>query len=218
MDAWFLPIFYSYFYQGNFQAALDCSVPCDDNQPEYRCFKVLGNTYAHRRDYDTDVWSWYLLGNIYFQLQDYKTAVHYFQQLRKAREARGYMQWDNLYMEGIALVKLGHKEEGMKLIEKQLALLKKRKELGRTDAYEYHLAAIYSYLGEYDKALQHLKNYSKKIFYPDHKIIPFSFIQYDILFDPIRNNPEFKALLKQDQDEKAMARALILQNEARAGE
>ena len=189
MGAWFLPYCYFYYYQADFRAALDCSMNCSTTPSEDWCL--------------------YLVGNTYFQLGDFDNAAKYYKQFREVRNARGRIQWDNLYREGIALIELGMKEEGMKLIDKQLSQLEKRKTLGRLDGYDYHLAAIYAYRGDQEKALKCLQEYENKMLFPDHNRIPIYFTQYDILFKPLWNNPEFKALLKQELDEKEAGRAKV---------
>ncbi|MCK5467240.1 MAG: tetratricopeptide repeat protein, partial [Cyclobacteriaceae bacterium] len=195
MGAWFLASCYFYFYQADFQATLDCSMHCSPTPSEDHCL--------------------YLLGDTYFQLRDFENAVKYYQQFREVREAMGRIQWDNLYREGIALIELGMKDEGMKLIEKQLSQLEKRKKLGRPDGYDYHLAAISAYRGDQEKALQYLRDYENKVFYPDHNLIPISFIQYDIMFENLWDNEEFKAIVKRDQDEKAAIRVQLREMEER---
>ncbi|KPJ96426.1 MAG: hypothetical protein AMJ53_00820 [Gammaproteobacteria bacterium SG8_11] len=63
----------------------------------------------------------------------------------------------------------------------------------------FRLAYAYLWMGDYEN----------KVFYPDHHIIPIYFTQYDILFKPLWNNPEFKVLLRQAQDEKEAGRAQV---------
>ena len=132
-----------HYYQGDFQTALECSMYCSQTPNQ---------------------WCLYFLGNTYFQLRDFENAVKYYRQFRELRQAYRVIQWDNLYREGIALIELGMKEEGMKLIEEQLSLLEKRKKLDRPDGYDYHLAAISAYRGDHEKAIQYLLDYDKKVF------------------------------------------------------
>jgi tetratricopeptide (TPR) repeat protein len=188
MEASLLPSCFLHYYQADFQTALDCSMYCSQT-PSGACLYFLGNTY--------------------FQLRDFENAVKYYRQFREYRQAYREVQLDNLYREGIALIELGMKEEGMKLIEEQLSLLEKRKELDRPDGYDYHLAAISAYRGDHEKAIQYLQDYDKKVFIASHLIIPIYFIQYDILFQPLWNNSDFKVLLKQVLDEKEAGRAEV---------
>ena len=189
MGAWFLPYCYFYYYQADFQAALDCSMCCSPTPSEDYCLYFTGNTY--------------------FQLGDFENAVKYYRQFREVREARDRIQWDNLYREGIALIELGLKEEGKQLIEEQLSQLEKRKKLDRSDGYDYHLAAIHAFRGDQEKALQYLRDYANKVFFPDHNIIPLYFAQYDILFKPLWDNPGFKSLIKKALDEREAGRAQV---------
>jgi TolB-like protein len=188
MEASLLASCFLHYYQADFQTALDCSMYCSQT-PSGACLYFLGNTY--------------------FQLRDFENAVKYYRQFREYRQAYREVQLDNLYREGIALIELGMKEEGMKLIEEQLSLLEKRKKLDRPDGYDYHLAAISAYRGDHEKAIQYLQDYDKKVFIASHLIIPIYFAQYDILFLPLWNNSDFKVLLKQVLDEKEAGRAEV---------
>jgi TolB-like protein/AraC-like DNA-binding protein/tetratricopeptide (TPR) repeat protein len=193
MGAWFLPYCYLYFYQGDFQTALDCSMCCRPTPSEDYCLYFVGNTY--------------------FQLGDFENAVKYYRRFREVRNARGRIQWDNLYREGIALTELGLKEEGKQLIEEQLSQLEKRKKLDRSDGYDYHLAAIHAYRGDQERAVQYLRDYENKVFFPDHNIIPLYFAQYDRLFEPLWDHPGFKALIKKANDERETGRVQIREME-----
>ena len=192
-----LPLCFLYYYRGNFKKALECALNCDQDQPK--------------------IWTDYFLGNIYFQLRDYQNAVMHYRKFREDREALGLNQWDNLYREGIALQHLGFISEGSDLIQQQLTLLEKRKKLDRPDGYDYHLAAIYAHRGDQERALKYLKKYESKVLYPDWERIPFNFYQYDILFESIRDHPEFKALLRQEQEEKEAGLARVQEMEKRGG-
>lgn len=106
---------------------------------------------------------------------------------------------------------MGNQEEGMELIEKQLAQLDKRKKLGRSDGYNYHYAAIYASRGDQERALKNLRDYEGNIIFlpPDKNLIPISFIQHDIMFENLWDNVKFQAFLKRIQEENAAIRVQI---------
>jgi tetratricopeptide (TPR) repeat protein len=157
----------------------------------------------------------FLSANINLQLREFETSVKYFRKFRKVNEERGFRQFDNLYREGFALIQMGNQQAGMELIEAQLLLLDKRKKLGRPDGHDYHYAAIYTALGDHDKALQHLRDYQEKTFFISWRIIPISYIQHDIMFENLWYNEEFQAIVRRDQQEKTAIRAQIREMEKR---
>jgi len=112
---------------------------------------------------------------------------------------------------------MGNQEEGMELIEKQLAQLDKSRKLGRSDNYDYHYAAIYASRGDQERALLHLRNYEEKVICPTpaRNLIPISYIQHDIMFENLWDNEEFKIFVKEIQDEKAAIRAQVREAEER---
>ena len=145
-------------------------------------------------------------------LREFEKSVTYYRENRKRVEDRLLLNFrdrvlEDFYREGFALIQMGELEDGRALIEKQLTQLDKRRELGRADGYDYDYAAIYAFQGDQDRALKHLRDYSNKAMNWFFFKTPLEFIQYDILFENLWDNEEFKALVKQDQEEKAKARS-----------
>ena len=184
---------YYFYYRTDFQAALAASKHCNSPAENDQCLYFVGNTY--------------------FQLGDFENAVNHYRQFRELREARNRIQWDNLYREGIALIELGMEHEGMDLIEEQLAQLEKRTKLVRPDGYDYHLAAIHAYRGDQDKALEYLREYDNKVFFPCFNIIPIYFARHDRLFWPLWDNPEFNRFLNKVQHEMENGRIQVREME-----
>jgi TolB-like protein/Tfp pilus assembly protein PilF len=194
LSGWCIPLCWFYVYQGNFHASIDCaSACCQADSSNYHCN--------------------YLLANNYLQLKEFEASMKYFRKFRKRMEDLGRIQWDNLYREGFALIQLGFQKEGTELIEKQLAVLDKRKKLGRSDGYDYHYAAIYAYRGDLERALQYIRDYEKKIFFSDILINPIIYIQHDIMFENLWENEEFKAIIQRQEEKFAEIRAEIDQME-----
>jgi TolB-like protein/Tfp pilus assembly protein PilF len=187
-----LRICYFYTHMGNSQASIDCAL-------------------AYYQTNSSDQYCIYLLANNYLQIRDFESSLTYFQRLRNITKEEEYIQGIYLYREGFTLIQLGREEEGEKLIEDQLILLDKSKKLGRPDGYDYHYAAIYAFMGDYKRALQHLRDYEKKVLFPGPitNLIPVSYIQYDILFENLWDNDEFKSFIKELQEEKAAIQAQI---------
>ncbi len=120
------------------------------------------------------------------------------------------------YREGFIKIQLGLQEDGMDIIEKQLVRLNKGKTLNIPDNHDYHQAAIYASLGNKASALEHLRDFTKQIYITDfEEIIPISFAQYDIMFENLWDNEEFKEIIKEDIDKKAAAVAQIRELEKR---
>jgi len=180
--------------QGHFKSSIDCLPPhCQTDTLDLHCNDLLANAY--------------------FQMRDYEKSLKYFQRYRGRLDEMGRFQFDNLYREGIALIELGNNKEGMKFIEKDFSQLEKRKQLGRSDDHDYHLAAIHAYRGNKEKAISCLRDYDNQVLRPNAHIIPISFAEHDILFEHLWDDPEFKAIIKLDKDRKAKARARILEME-----
>jgi len=187
---------YFYAYQGDFEASIDCTTTC--------CQVDSTNSSCN-----------FLSANINLQLREFETSLKYFREFREVNEKRGFRQFNNLYREGFSMIQMRNQKVNIKLIEQQLILLDKRNKLGRPDGHDYHYAAIYASLGDQDRALQHLRDYQEKSFYPNWRIIPISFSQHDIMFENLWDNEEFQAIVRRDQEEKAAARLQVREIEER---
>jgi TolB-like protein/class 3 adenylate cyclase/Tfp pilus assembly protein PilF len=99
---------------------------------------------------------------------------------------------------------LGQSDEAEKLLNDQIERLQ--------GGSNYHLLAqIYALQGDREKALNNLAQYAKHGFrYGNH-----DFILIDPLFERLRDDPEFVAIVKQAQGEKATLRAQVREMEER---
>jgi len=73
------------------------------------------------------------------------------------------------------------------------------------------LSRIYAFQGDRDEALKHLAEYAKLGFRGGHH----DFILIDPFFESLRDDPEFQAIVKQAQEEKAAIRAQVREMEER---
>jgi tetratricopeptide (TPR) repeat protein len=199
-----------YYIQSNNLRGMDTQI-CDFYNFMGDFQTSIDNAIAYYMANSSDLDVIHLLANIYLQLRDFEKSLEYFREFRKHMERLGWMQRYNLYREGFVLVQLGHKEEGMELIERQLAFLDKQRTLQRASPHDYHYAAIYAFQGDYESALKHLRNYNKKELGMeiDVPFIPISYTQYDILFENLWDNEEFKVFIKEIDEEKAAIRAQV---------
>ena len=160
------------FYQGKFKETIETlDLCCDEIQCEYR--RLL----------------------IYIQLKKYEKATDLY---KEYEDQEAWVKWfrnKNLYRIGFALIKTGEKEKGRELIEEQLVMLEKMRKLDRPSGYDYDFAAIYAFQGNTVRALEHLQNYDQKVLTTGVFRHPILFAQYDVLFENIWENEEFKVLM-----------------------
>jgi hypothetical protein len=90
------------------------------------------------------------------------------------------------------------------MFDVQIEESEKELELGRVERNDphYNLAGIYAFLGENDKALEHLKKHQ---FTSGLEI----YAEIDPLFRDLYDNVEFKKIIQNAKDEKAMLRDKI---------
>ena len=104
----------------------------------------------------------------------------------------------------------GRKEEAGIIFKEQIKRLES--ELDKEDGNTYlNLARIFAFRGEKTEALVYLEKYAKKGF----AIGQHDFIVIDPFFESLRDHPEFKAIVKQAQEEKAALREQVRQMEER---
>jgi adenylate cyclase len=156
----------------------------------------------------------YVLGRNYYYAHEYDSS---YSQLKKTLAlnpdfnlAKGNLAYTLLakkeYAEAFEVIKQVHRKEISKILYREGPMLsyayavsgdkrQAKKELEKTIAEEadqssYHLAPIYSLLGDYNEAFKRLeKAYEMRDLW-------MYCVKVDPTFDPIRNDPRFKALLK----------------------
>lgn len=110
-----------------------------------------------------------------------------------------------------AFWRLGHLTEARALLEELLVSSRKSKNSLKSMQEFYALAGVYATMGEIDKAKQLIReNHSEVFAFGNH-----DFILIDPLFDKLRNDPEFLAIVRQTQEEKAALRAEVDEMEER---
>jgi TolB-like protein/lipopolysaccharide biosynthesis regulator YciM len=135
-----------------------------------------------------------------------------------------YEKWDNQIMKenfnygvsirdshryGQVLILSGQKEKGLEMIQRQIELNEKLIELERADmGHIYDLAGIYSFLGQKEKAFYWMERFEKK-----NGWLRFgglnSFVRFDMQFDNIRNEKQFKDWVSRGEKELESVRKEI---------
>jgi len=129
----------------------------------------------------------------YFQ-RDYENAYRYykkFTELKKAWKLDIYSSEDLKI--GVVLDKLGLKEESVKYFKKYQEYAENNQSVYR----HMNLVRYYSYMGETDKAIEHLELFSKEEHYFYWIVI---LTDIDPLVDNIKELPEFKRIRKEIDD------------------
>jgi len=156
----------NYYFAGKYDLAIDQLKKTVLIQP-----KTLPSTQRY-----TYVWS---LGLVYLKKHDYSQAKDYFDQLPEGDA----IQLDNYQvMQSYGYAVMGEKAKAITLLEKTL---KKYPNLDH-----YRNSQVYVALGNFDEAMNQLE-----LGYTYRETHMF-WIKVDPEFDPIRNDPRFKALLK----------------------
>ena len=131
------------------------------------------------------------VGKAYYFLRDYKNAVIYYQKYLKIKTT---FKLDIYRSEDIkiALVftEAGKTEEAKKL----LADFKTMADNDRSVYKHMYLAQYYSYTGDTEKAIEHLKQFAQE---EDYHYWVILFADIDPVFDNIKEMPEFKEILKE---------------------
>jgi hypothetical protein len=79
-------------------------------------------------------------------------------------------------------------------------------------SYQYYeLAAIYAFQGDRKKGLKYLAEFAKRGFYNGW----YDFILINPFFENLWDDPDFQAIVKQAQEEKAALRAQVREMEER---
>ena len=113
---------------------------------------------------------------------------------------------------------MGKTVEAEKIFTEQIQQLESKLAKGQRNVfgllpYErlFDLSRIHAFQGDKKQALKYLTEYAKEGFiFGDH-----DFILIDPFFESLRNDPEFKAIVKQAQEEKAEIRAQVREREER---
>ena len=149
---------------------------------------------------------------IYVYLRDYAKAEEFY---KKAMNS-GYKQIENdgIYL-GCIYIETGRKKEALSILKKSIesdeaALVRQSRKglLGKIRIY--NLAAAYALIGDNKKALEYLSELEKLGLF-EYPVVLNSFPG----FDDLRNDPEFKTIVKRIEDGKASLRAQVKEMELR---
>lgn len=132
------------------------------------------------------------LGVICYFLHDYESAYGYYQQVFDIIETQGL----NLYAGekakmGLILAELGREEESKIYFQEYL----EHTEKGQSIYRGLSLAAYYSYMGDSEKALEYMEQFSEQEKYPYWYVLFLG--MDDPLFDNVDELPEFKNILRE---------------------
>jgi len=129
------------------------------------------------------------LGNIYYYQGDYQTAFRYYKSFMDLRKKHQLDIFKNVDLSiGIVLSKLGRQEESNKLI----ASFKQFADDDQSIYKHMYLALYYAYLRDSTRTIDHLKRFAQEDNYQYWILL----LNRDPLFDPMRNNPAFKATVR----------------------
>jgi len=113
------------------------------------------------------------------------------------------------YEIGYVHYQLGRTDEADKIFKEEI---QKLESIDHEAGVHYlHLSRIYAFKGERKKALENLNEFAERGFTGGWH----DFILIDPFFESLRNDPEFKAIVKQAQEEKAALRAQVREMEER---
>ena len=184
--------------QGKFQEALQFADSiCQNVACERTCFRVLFQSSL--------------------SLSEFEKAEQYFHQWQNV--GAEHISNDRLmnYEIGYVYYQLGKTEEAKKIFTEQIEILESASDLERSNNFGdsrnslLHLSRIYAFQGNNKQALKYLAEYAKRGFLRGWH----DFILIDPFFESLRNDPQFKAIVKQAQEEKAALRAQVREMEER---
>jgi TolB-like protein/AraC-like DNA-binding protein len=129
------------------------------------------------------------VGKVFYMMRDYKSAYTYYKKFLELKEAMGLdiNRTENLRI-GMILSKRGQEKKAKELI-------KDYKDFADNDQTIYkdlHLAGYYCYQKDFDKAMEHLKLFSKK----DNYVYWALLLEDDPIIEPMKDFPEFKEVMK----------------------
>ena len=138
-----------------------------------------------------------LLGAIHMFLGQYEESLKYYIEWLDRLEALENLDINNMHRIGYAYWQNGFKERADFYFNKQIDYCNWEIESGRPHAQElwvyYHLASIYAFKGEKNKGYKNLRIFNQKQKIP---LWTVTLIKDDPLFDNIRNEPEFKQIVR----------------------
>lgn len=129
------------------------------------------------------------IGKIYYYMRDYENAYKYYKPFIEIREANNLniFKSENAKI-GVVLSKVGLKVESKKYLENYMIDAKNNYSIYR----DLNLSLMYSYQGDTEKAIEHLRLFAEQDNYYYWIIL---FVKIEPLIDNLKNNPEYMKLL-----------------------
>jgi tetratricopeptide (TPR) repeat protein len=137
------------------------------------------------------------IGNVCYYLRDFQCAGRYYSHFLEVKDSLHLQTYRGEDAKiGLVFSRLGMKSESD-------SLFRAYKEYADNDQSMYKhlsLAVHYSYHGDREKALEHLRLFSQQ---KSFNFIIFPFLRIDPLLDSIKDDPEFQEILS-EMEEKTM--------------
>lgn len=125
------------------------------------------------------------VGKIFYYMRDYENAYKYFKKFNEARDSQGLDIFRHINVDiGFVYERMGYKKDA----DKYFADYKNFAENDASIYKDLELAMYYSYTGETQKAIEHLKLFSQQNNYHFWTIL---FVKIEPLLDNIKDDPEF---------------------------
>jgi TolB-like protein/Tfp pilus assembly protein PilF len=173
-------------YLGNKEQAINFYEQAIDKDPSKSFVDLLSYVFYGKHDLAAS-----------FQLFEGEALIMYCEQYLKRVNTHGEFGLANMHRVGYAYWLYGDEEESATYFSKQLDYCHRQNDLRRTWSEQfftyYDLAAIAAYRGDKEQALKHLRVFSQR------KVIHLWMVwnlQNDPLLDPIRNELEFRQIVR----------------------
>lgn len=156
----------------------------------------------------------YKLGSSYLMLGEYDQALEYFKKWEKSIELEGEITPEAVtgwHRYGQALAGVGREKEGLQMMRNQLAKNDTIRNFQNTRYIYYDNAGICAFLGEKERAYEYLNKFDESKHRWDNLIY---FVQFDPLYDNIRNDPEFIKITRMVLEEHQKIRDEIARQES----
>lgn len=156
-----------------------------------------------------------VMGWTHLYLKEYNQAVTYFEiwETFVKEHPDHWSAQDNWFNYGMALTGIGNEKIGIQMMKDQL---KKNDEMmknfQRMDQILYNSAAICAFLGEKERAYDYLRRFDGSLIRWDSLIYR---VQFDPMFDNLREDEEFKSIINEVQGEHKRIREELARVEAR---
>jgi tetratricopeptide (TPR) repeat protein len=143
------------------------------------------------------------LFEISWLLGEFENALQYYDQLKKIGQP-------DRYEVGYVYYQLGRKEEAQKTFTAKIQSLESKLNIDNHREL-LDLSRIFAFQGDRVKAIKYLTDYANKGF----RFGQQDFILIDPFFESLRDDPEFKAIVKSAQEERAALREQVREMEER---